>query len=86
MNIPRTTVTSSNLKSIGYDPGRMLLHVEFASGAVHEYANVPMQTHAALMASGEGGSIGRHFHEHIRNGGFTQRRLPDEPLASGSAQ
>lgn len=55
----RTPVTSSGIKSIGHDPATDTLHVEFASGGVHEYEGVTSAEHAALMAAK---SIGGHFH------------------------
>ena len=59
----RTPVKSSNIKSIGYDPSAKKLHVEFQSGDVHEYANVPPAKHAALMKAK---SIGKYFHSQVR--------------------
>lgn len=60
----RTAVKSSNLKSIGYDPAKKLLEVEFGSGGVFQYSGVTAQQHAALMRAK---SIGSHFHAHIRS-------------------
>lgn len=37
----REPARSSNVKSVGYDPERMLLEVEFRSGAVYQYTAVP---------------------------------------------
>jgi len=37
----REPAKSSNVKSVGYDPDRMLLEVEFRSGAVYQYQGVP---------------------------------------------
>jgi hypothetical protein len=34
-------VTSSNVKSIGYDRKESTLEIEFISGAVYQYSNVP---------------------------------------------
>lgn len=59
----RTPVKSSNIKSIGYEPASKKLHVEFQSGDVHEYANVPPAKHAALMKAK---SIGKYFHREVR--------------------
>lgn len=65
----RTPVSSSGIKSIGHDGSR--LHVEFSSGAVHEYDGVTPEAHAELMAAD---SIGSHFSKHIRPK-FTSKRL-----------
>lgn len=37
----RTPVTSSNIQSIGYDALSSVLEVEFTSGDVYQYFNVP---------------------------------------------
>lgn len=60
----RKPVKSSNLKSVGYDPTSKTLEVEFQGGAVHQYAGVPPEKHAALMKAK---SVGSHFHKHIRD-------------------
>lgn len=65
----RQAVTSSNVKSIGYADG--VLHVEFKSGAVHAYYDVPADAHAALIAAP---SIGKHYATFIR-GKFRSEKL-----------
>lgn len=60
----REPVNSSNLKSVGYDKDTKTLQVEFHTGAVHEYANVPLDKHAQMMKAK---SVGGYFHTHIRN-------------------
>jgi len=37
----RIPVNSSNIRSIGYDPQLAVLEVEFTSGDVYQYFNVP---------------------------------------------
>jgi hypothetical protein len=39
--IPRTAVTSSNIVSVGYDAATQQLAVEFKTGLVYHYADVP---------------------------------------------
>lgn len=56
-------VESSNIKGVGYDPDTRQMRVEFHSGAVHDYADVPASDHQVFMASG---SKGKHYHRHIR--------------------
>lgn len=58
-----TTVQSSTIKSVGYDPASRELEVHFASGGRYRYQDVDAKTHAALMSAP---SIGGHFHKHIR--------------------
>jgi len=69
----RDPVTSSNLKSVGWENGT--LEVEFHSGDIYRYANVPAAKHKALLAADKDpkGSVGSHFHRHIRSKhGFTK--------------
>jgi len=60
----RQTVNSSNLKSVGYDPDRRLLEIEFHTGAVYQYFNVPESVYRELMAAP---SHGKYFHQHIKD-------------------
>lgn len=67
----RQPVKSSQIASVGYDPEKQVLEIEFRHGGnIYHYANVPPEKHAALMASD---SIGKHFHAHIRT-------HPDHPF------
>ncbi len=59
----RVTVTSSNIKSIGYDGQSRILEVEFLDGAVYEYYDVPAHVHAGLMSAQ---SHGAYLHAHIQ--------------------
>ena len=56
-------VESSNVAAVGYDPDTQTLHVEYRNGGRYEYAGVPPDSHAELMASD---SIGRHLHTRIK--------------------
>ena len=60
----RTPVTSSNLVSVGYEPKSMTLEVEFHSGSVYQYFDVPEYEHQSLM---QAGSHGVYFNANIRN-------------------
>lgn len=44
-------VESSNVKSVGYDADSQTLAIEFKSGGVYHYEDVPKQTFADLMAA-----------------------------------
>lgn len=59
----RKPVTSSNLKSVGYDPESAMLEIEFQDGSVYQYRGVPQNVHQALMAAA---SLGSFLHKHIR--------------------
>ena len=52
----RKSVTSSNLKSVGYDPISKTLEIEFLSAIVYEYLMVPANVHDSLMAAASKGS------------------------------
>lgn len=60
----RVTVSSSSLSSVGYDSDGRLLEVEFRSGAIYAYRNVPLWAYEALMTAR---SKGRHFDARIRD-------------------
>lgn len=59
----RQSVKSSNINSVGYDPAKQLLEVEFQNGGLFHYHKVSPQAHAALLKAK---SIGSHFHSKIR--------------------
>lgn len=74
MSIRRHPVSSSQIKSIGYDPTTKSMDVEFNnSGRVYRYHDVPPEKHAALMAAD---SIGSHLSAHIK-GAHRYERLPE---------
>ena len=49
----RQYVSSSNIASIGYDPDNQVLEIEFLSGAVYQYYDVPQSVYDGLMASAD---------------------------------
>jgi len=54
----RASVTSSNIRSIGYDPQSKVLEVEFASGDIYQYFDIPKHLHEEFMrASSHGGFL-----------------------------
>lgn len=59
----RTPVDSSNISSIGYDEDSNTLEVEFHSGAVYQYFDVPLNVYQEIM---EAGSKGQYFAQHIK--------------------
>ena len=63
----RTRVTSSNIISIGYDPQSATLEVEFTSGDIYQYFNVPEYLHQGLMgATSKGQFLNDHIKYHYR--------------------
>jgi prephenate dehydrogenase len=63
-DVEMVPVSSSNIKSIGYNAPDRTLYIEFLSGKKWKYADVSPQKHAALMATS---SHGKHFVHHIRH-------------------
>lgn len=53
----RTSVTSSNLASIGYDPGSLMLEVEFKDGSVYQYFDVSETVYQEFMRAGSKGQF-----------------------------
>ena len=67
----RQSVESSMLQEVGYDPERRVLEVEFASGEVYDYYDVPPEVYDGLLRAE---SPGQYFRDHVR-GVYTYRRL-----------
>ena len=59
----RKPVSSTNLKSAGYDPATGTLEIEFNGGAVYRYNSVPPTIYTGLM---EASSHGSYFHQNIK--------------------
>ena len=60
----RTSVSSSNVQSVGYDPDSSILEVEFNNGSVYQYSAVPQGEFDGLMAAA---SIGAYLHARVKN-------------------
>lgn len=60
----RQSVSSSNLKSVGYDESSKILEIEFHSGGVYQYYSVPSSVYQGLMSAP---SHGKYFHAHIKD-------------------
>lgn len=60
----RIPVSSSDLKSVGYDQENQILEVEFHSGGIYQYFNVPQRVYQALM---EASSHGKYFHRNVKD-------------------
>lgn len=73
-------VKSSNIDKIGWHLGS--LFVEFKSGDTYEYIGVP---HVSFRDMIEGShdpefSVGKHFHQHIKQAGYKYKRLTEEEI------
>jgi hypothetical protein len=69
----RTSVKSTNLKSLGYDAERRELEVEFQGGRVYVYSGVPKDVYDRLMeeqdkviAGDSNASVGHVFVELVK--------------------
>lgn len=71
----REPVTSEAIRSIGYDPVRRVQQVQFHSGAIYDYLDVPERIHVEVVRAD---SVGEAFSRCVRNAGF-EYRLVREP-------
>jgi hypothetical protein len=61
----RKEVTSTSIKSVGYDPATQTLEVEFKpKGRLYQYANVPEKEYSALLNAP---SKGRYFNQYLKD-------------------
>jgi hypothetical protein len=68
----RLAVNSSNLASVGYDEERSTLEVEFRSGLVYHFYNVPAYRFSGLMRAS---SVGGYFDSYIRKRSYRYRQV-----------
>lgn len=68
----RQPVSSSSIRSIGYEPTTQILEVEFTSGHVYQYFNVPNAIYAGLMVAS---SHGKYLDANVKKGGFRFREM-----------
>ena len=73
----RIPLASSTLASVLYWPNRRALEVEFHSGKIYRYLEVPPQTYNELLVAP---SKGRYFNIAIRNR-FTSQQINIIPSA-----
>jgi len=60
----RRPVESSSLRSVGYDSRSRTLEIEFHSGSLYQYFNVPEAVFEELLAQD---SLGAYFNAEIRD-------------------
>lgn len=60
----RIPVNSSNLASVGFDSNSNTLEIEFNSGSIYQYFNVPESEYRNLMNAT---SHGKYFSANIKN-------------------
>ena len=66
----REEVVSTVLKSVGYEPDTQILEIEFQSGDVYQYFDVPQDVVAALLNAD---SKGTYFNDSIRDAYPTEK-------------
>ena len=71
--IKRKPVESSVLAAVGYDAERRVLEIEFHSGAIYRYLEVPEEIHRRLLAAE---SKGHFFGANIRDKFRSERVKP----------
>ena len=72
----RKRVESEALRGVGFDARRRVLEIEFLSGEVYRYFDVPESLHAGLMAAD---SHGEYFNDHIRDRFEYAHLEPNQP-------
>jgi hypothetical protein len=70
--VHRDPVTSSAIVSVGYDAETATLEIEFTSGRVYQFFDVPAALAQALRAAP---SHGAFFNLFIRNGGYDYQHV-----------
>lgn len=70
--VQKTEVSSSNIHSIGYDQQRRLLEIQFLSGSVYQYFDVPVGLYQRLMSAS---SHGRFLDTYIKKAGFAYQQI-----------
>ncbi|MEO8166265.1 MAG: KTSC domain-containing protein [Betaproteobacteria bacterium] len=67
----RKKVSSSSIRSVGYDQRNRTLEIEFSDGRINQYSGVSAEVHRRLMGAP---SIVSYFRDNIEES-FTARRL-----------
>jgi len=61
------SLPSSNIEKVQYFTDTKILQVEFTSGAVYQYQNVPEEKYQQMIINGAlGASVGSYFYYSIR--------------------
>jgi hypothetical protein len=60
----RVSVSSSNIATVGHDEPTQVLEVEFLSGALYEYYDVPEYVYQELISAS---SVGSYFAQRVKN-------------------
>lgn len=60
----RIRIVSSNIRSVGYEADIEILEVEFTSGSIYQYFDVPEREYEELMNAA---SKGKYFNRNIKD-------------------
>lgn len=60
----RQPVTSSNIRSVGYDAESQTLEIEFHGGGIYRCFGVPESVYTSLMSASSHGS---YFHRNVKD-------------------
>lgn len=71
-SISHVNVSSSNIKSIGYDEKRNILEIAFHNRSIYRYYDVPEYLYEGLMTAD---SHGKFLHARIKSGGFAYEKI-----------
>jgi hypothetical protein len=61
--VKRVPVSSSAVKSVGYDAERQILEIEYSGGRVYHYHDVSPEDHQAMM---DAPSHGAHLNSNVK--------------------
>lgn len=65
-------MVSSMIQSVGYDDTSSILEIEFRSGKIYQYLEVPLGVYLGLVSAG---SKGRYFETYIKDARYTYQRV-----------
>ena len=68
----RTSVDSSLIKSLGYEVSSLTLEVEFHTGSVYQYLEVPSDIYEDLCSSD---SVGKSFNALVKKQGYEFKQV-----------
>ncbi len=68
----RINVTSTDIRSVGYDSMSHVLEVEFHSGGIYQYFGVPVSVYDGLMNAA---SHGTYFNQYVKKAGYRYSKM-----------
>ena len=68
----REPLLSNSLTSVGYDADTQTLEIEFKTGEIYRYLNVPESVYITFINSD---SPGRFFIKHIKDAGYEFQKV-----------